>query len=100
MQQRRWLRLAIVSLCSTCLLAGAAVRIGSQSQAPPAQTPVVQGGTLIDVRQGTLVPNSVIVIEGERIAQVGTVGQLAAPPGAQVIRADGRADGKFVMHLG
>jgi len=47
------------------------------------------GGTLIDGYGGPPLRNSVIVIEGERIAAVGQVGSLAIPSGAEVISTAG-----------
>lgn len=47
------------------------------------------GGTLIDGFGGRPVRNSVILVEGERISAVGTVGSLAVPAGATVVSTDG-----------
>lgn len=64
------------------------------AQAPqPDRSLVIEGGTLIDLRQGRLAPNTVILVQGDRIAQVGAAGQVARPAGAQVVNAQG----KFVM---
>ncbi len=54
---------------------------------------VIQGGTLIDGNGGAPLPNSLIIIEGNRIAAVGAMGQVAIPDGAQVLDANG----KFVL---
>src|SRR5579872_3191342 len=51
---------------------------------------VIQGGTLIDGNGGAPVPNSVIVITGNRITAVGRAGQVQVPAGAQVINAAGK----------
>jgi hypothetical protein len=51
---------------------------------------VIQGGTLIDGNGGAPVPNSVIVIQGNRITAVGRAGQVQVPAGAQVINAQGK----------
>jgi imidazolonepropionase-like amidohydrolase len=89
----RW-KLAIL----TVVLGGLVTAITAARQTPranaaPSGPVVIRGGTLIDVRTGSLVPNSVIVIEGERITRVGTAAQVPAPAGANVIDATG----KFVM---
>ncbi len=47
---------------------------------------VIQGGTLINVRDGSLQPNTTIVVEGDRIVQVGG----SAPAGGTVIDASGK----------
>ena len=63
----------------------------------PAQTPssalVIEGGTLIDGNGGLPLSNTAIVIEGNRITDVGVAGEIAYPPNAEVIDAGG----KFVL---
>jgi imidazolonepropionase-like amidohydrolase len=54
---------------------------------------VIQGGTLIDVRRGSVVADQTIVVKGDRIERVGPAAQVQAPAGAKVIDARG----KFVM---
>jgi hypothetical protein len=53
-------------------------------------TLVIEGGTLIDGNGGAPVPNSVIVIQGNRITAVGRAGQVQVPGGARVINATGK----------
>jgi imidazolonepropionase-like amidohydrolase len=55
-----------------------------------AQTLVVQGGTLIDGTGRPPIENSVIVIEGDRFRTIGRNGEVAIPPGAQVIDVSGK----------
>ena len=65
-------------------------------QAAPAAAPdapdaiVIQGATLIDGNGGDPVPNSAIVIEGDRITEVGAAGEVNVPDGAHVIDAAGK----------
>lgn len=47
------------------------------------------GGTLIDGNAGVPVRNSVILIAGDRIVDVGTVGSPEVPAGAEVISTEG-----------
>src|SRR6185436_4489089 len=47
------------------------------------------GGRLIDGFGGKPLENSVVLVDGERITAVGTVGQLAVPAGAEVISTEG-----------
>src|SRR4051794_7101177 len=77
------------------LLAAVAIVAVGRGQAPQPAAPglVVQGGTVVDVVTGALQPNSVVVVQGERIAAVGAAGQVPVPPGATVIDASG----KFVL---
>jgi imidazolonepropionase-like amidohydrolase len=59
------------------------------------------GGTLIDATGRPPIRNSVILIEGERIAAVGQVGTLAVPPDAEVISTEGMSvlPGLWDMHV-
>ncbi len=65
----------------------------SQAQSPQAPVLVIEGGTLIDGNGGTPIPNSEVVIQGNKITSVSRKGQVAYPPNAWVIKADG----KFVL---
>jgi len=51
---------------------------------------VLEGGTLIDGTEAAPKLNSVVVLQGERIVRVGTVGQFAYPPNAKVINLTAR----------
>ncbi len=59
------------------------------------------GGTLIDGYGGKPLPNSVILIEGERIEAIGQVGTLPIPPQAEVISTEGMSvlPGLWDMHV-
>jgi imidazolonepropionase-like amidohydrolase len=50
---------------------------------PPAQVIAVRAGRMFDSRAGTLLPNQVILIKGDRISDVGAA--VAIPAGVQVI---------------
>lgn len=66
-----------------------------------AQTKALVGGTLIDGYGGKPVLNSVIIIEGERIKAIGTVGNIEIPKGAEVISTEGMSvlPGLWDMHV-
>lgn len=73
---------------ASALLIVAGVSVGAQAQAPasagaPPQITVVRAGRLINPETGTAAANQIIVIEGERIREVGS--NIAVPPGAEVI---------------
>ena len=59
------------------------------------------GGTLVDGFGGTPVPDSVVLIEKERISAVGTRASVSIPPGAKVINAQGMSvlPGLWDMHV-
>ncbi|MCG8603553.1 amidohydrolase family protein, partial [bacterium] len=65
------------------------------------QVTAVVGGTLIDGFGSTPVSNSVILIEGERIQAVGSLGELEIPPRANVISTEGMTvlPGLWDMHV-
>ena len=50
---------------------------------------VIRGGTLVDVRDGSLIPNAVVVVEGDRIVSVST-GEAPLPQGETVVDATGK----------
>jgi imidazolonepropionase-like amidohydrolase len=80
-----------------------AASVGAQAPARSAARPVTVmiGGTLIDGFGGRPIRNSVIVIEGERIAAVGQVGTLQVPAGATIISTEGMTvlPGLWDMHV-
>lgn len=55
------------------------------SQTPQAQIIAVRAGRLFDSKSGQMLANQVIVIQGERISDVGSADQVKIPAGAQVI---------------
>ncbi|MEQ9592449.1 MAG: amidohydrolase family protein [Cyclobacteriaceae bacterium] len=59
------------------------------------------GGTLIDGFGGDPLQNSIIIIEGERISEVGKIGELAIPANAEVISTEGMSvlPGLWDMHV-
>jgi imidazolonepropionase-like amidohydrolase len=66
-----------------------------------AQTLAMVGGTLVDGTLKEPIRNSVVLIEGERIKAVGTVGSLLVPAGATVISTEGMTvmPGLWDMHV-
>ena len=70
---------------------------GAQSH----KTIALVGGTLIDGYSGQPIPNSIVLIEGERIKAVGQIGQLVVPAGAEVISTTGMSvlPGLWDMHV-
>jgi imidazolonepropionase-like amidohydrolase len=57
------------------------------SQAPPAQaqTVAVRAGRLFDSKSGAMLSNQTVLINGERITDVGPSDRIQIPPGAKVI---------------
>jgi hypothetical protein len=78
------LRGSLVAL-AVLLAWGAPVRLDGQGQAL-----VIRGATLIDGNGGPPLQNSIIVIQGTQITAVGSVNDVQAPEGAQVVNASGK----------
>ena len=80
-------------LSGTILAALITCHVGSparaQQPAAASTTLAVVGGFLIDGFGGSPVPDSVVLIEGDRITTVGEEGRLAIPPGARIVDANG-----------
>ena len=97
-------RLLTACALTLCVALGPTLPAGAQGQ----QALVIQGGTLIDGNGGPAVPNAVVVIQGNRIAQAGPAGQVQIPQGARVISANGKwvlpglidAKGNYNWHYG
>lgn len=81
-----------MTLIRLAVLIGFAVA-GVPMQAQDTQVTVITGATLIDGTFSPARPDSVIVLTGPRISQVGAAGAVTVPPGAAVIDARG----KFVI---
>ena len=71
------------------------------NQASAAERTALVGGTLVDGTLSDPIRNSVVLIEGERIVAVGTVGTLAVPADAKVISTEGMTvlPGMWDMHV-
>ena len=61
----------------------------SQTQTNPTVV-VVSGGTLVDVASGTEIPDTTIVIRGQRIERVDRASNTKVPAGAQVVDVRGK----------
>ena len=68
---------------------------------PPGQTLVLTGVTVVDVREGRLVPNQIVAVKGNRIDAVTATRAGSIPRGARVIDARGRylIPGLWDMHV-
>lgn len=80
---------------------GAACALVAISAAEAADKKALVGGTLIDGMGGTPLQDSVVLVDGDRIEKVGTVGTLPIPEGYEVISTDGMSvlPGLWDMHV-
>jgi hypothetical protein len=71
------------------------------SQPASARVTALVGGRLIDGYGGRPLENSVVLISGERIQEVGRVGEVKIPDGAEVISTEGMSvlPGLWDMHV-
>jgi len=84
MARRRQSRIALVALVAIA----ASVLVSSQGRRSAPRHVIVRAGRLFDGRSGALVPNQVVVIDGDRITSVGPdlkAGVTGAPGDATVI---------------
>lgn len=74
---------------------------GLLSRAQESHIKALVGGTLIDGYGGNPIQNSVILIEGKKIKEVGTIGRLAIPANAEIISTEGMTvlPGLWDMHV-
>jgi len=77
------------------------VHATAKAQELPRVTMAVVGGRIIDGYGGPVIENGVILVAGDRIVQVGRVGELAVPAGVNVIDANGHTvmPGLIDMHV-
>ncbi len=89
----------VISLAAAALTA--ALVLAPSGRAQTTTVKALVGGTLIDGFGGRPLRNSVVLVEGERISAVGTVGTLQVPRGAEVISTEGMSvlPGLWDMHV-
>jgi imidazolonepropionase-like amidohydrolase len=97
-----------VSRTSAVVAGIVAVGLGSRETTPVvrAQTPpssrvvAIVGASVVNLNGGAPIANAAVVIEGDRITAVGPATSTTVPPGAEVIRANGRfvVPGLMNMH--
>ncbi|HEX6716234.1 MAG TPA: amidohydrolase family protein [Pyrinomonadaceae bacterium] len=63
--------------------------VNKVAQPPATSVIAIVGATLIDGRGGAVVPDSVVVVRGDRIITVGKQGEVKIPSGAEVVDAKG-----------
>jgi formylglycine-generating enzyme required for sulfatase activity len=95
-QLARTLAVAVGAVVGLGFLAGAYVAAELPNATfplapPPAGPPIaVVGASVVDVIEGTVIPDAVIVVNGARIAAVGPAGSVKIPDGARTLRLDGQ----------
>src|SRR5215510_3865159 len=80
---RRWMRVVAAALIVGAGVMVSARESGGQSQTGAQKVTAVRAGRLVDPETGTAAANQIILVEGERIRDVGP--NVAIPPNAEVI---------------
>lgn len=73
----------------------------SEAAEAPSRIKALVGGRLIDGFGGAPLPDSVVVIDGEKIVAVGRQGEVAIPAGAEIVSTEGMSvlPGLWDMHV-
>jgi hypothetical protein len=87
------MRRRYIALVFPAVMVALIFQYGHSTYAQQAAALVIEGGTLIDGNGGAPVPDSVVIVQGTKIAAVSRKGQVAIPAGARIINATG----KFVL---
>jgi hypothetical protein len=94
--------LAAISLCVSLAPALSVARptaVFSQAAGPTGKVALV-GGSVVNVEDGSVIADAVVLIEGDRIKAVGPASSVSVPADARKIRMDGKwlAPGLLNMH--
>ena len=94
-------RLLVVALIAGCVSALTALQQGPASPRPAGSPVALVGGTLIDGTGGAPVRNSVVLIRGERIEQIGTTESVTIGPDYERISTEGMTvlPGMWDLHV-
>ncbi|MCA1560540.1 MAG: amidohydrolase family protein [Acidobacteria bacterium] len=80
-----------LTLIALCLWASVpSAEESAERQSRPVTQVAIMGGTIIDVATGSTVPDGVLLLNGERIARVGTRSDVQVPAEARVVDARGK----------
>src|ERR1044072_4334332 len=84
------LYLSTILILAVCVVGQAQLReVNKVAQPPTTSVIAIVGANLIDGRGGPPVPDSVVIVRGERIVAAGKQGTVKIPPGAEVVDAKG-----------
>lgn len=82
-------RTVALALLVFALLTSGTGPVEAQEETGSERILAIVGGLLIDGTGGPPVEDAVVLVEGERITRVGTVGDIEVPEGARVVDAEG-----------
>jgi imidazolonepropionase-like amidohydrolase len=61
-----------------------------QAPAPPGPPKAIVGASVVDVVKGVVIPNAVVIVDGDKIVAVGPASSVPVPQGAEVIHMDNK----------
>jgi len=83
------MRRALALVVLLCVSASSQT-VATHADSANVQDVMVVGGVLVDVRNGSSDPNSMVLIHGQRISKIGTAATLEIPKGARIVDAHGK----------
>jgi imidazolonepropionase-like amidohydrolase len=92
---------AVAMLLAPALAAAVPTAVFPQAGAPPGPPIAITGASVINVEDGSVIENAVVLIEGDRIKAIGAAGSMQLPAQVRKIPLDGKwlAPGLFNMHV-
>lgn len=86
------MRSIVMTLALLIPAVAAAVPTAVHTQAPPPPGPpiAITGASVVNVEDGSVIENAVVVIEGDRIKEIGPAGAVSIPANADKIPLDGK----------
>ncbi len=92
---------SLMAAASAAALAVFGAQAASAQAQPDGEVTALVGGSVVSVEDGRIIPDAVVVIEGQRIVRVGPRSEVQPPAGARIISTEGRwlAPGLMNMHV-
>jgi formylglycine-generating enzyme required for sulfatase activity len=80
----------LVLFAETCLAAGLPNATFPLAPPPPGPPIAIVGASVVDVIDGKVIPNAVVLVQGNRIAAIGPANTVSIPGDARILRLDGQ----------
>ncbi len=92
---------AAAMLLAPALAPAVPTAVFAQAGAPPGPPIAITGASVINVEDGSVIQNAVVLIEGDRIKAIGPAGSVQLPANVRKLPLDGKwlAPGLFNMHV-
>jgi imidazolonepropionase-like amidohydrolase len=92
---------AVAMLLLPALASAVPTAVFAQGGAPEGPPIAITGASVVNVEDGSVIQNAVVLIEGDRIKAIGPAGSVEVPANARKLPLDGKwlAPGLFNMHV-